>query len=623
MLRSKRLISMGLTVLMVSAYSSGAYTGSVNALEMTKQAKMSEILLAEMDKASKNEKIPVAIELEDINQNEVEKAVDKQTGISMEALEVLESNLLDSEELKNASNEELDSMLPGYFADTKEDREYIQGLVNERISEKRKISKQMYTEKNAERIEKLGIDENDLDFVSSYSPMIIGEMTESEVEDIVINSNVKSIDYDADVEISVEDTDTMTMANTASSAKAAAAPSAQDLYVNIWKSAVNVDYTINTLGLKGEGLNVGLFDTSSVTKNHDELKNTNITNLDEEYYYRDDHGEFCTRILAGSNGVVSKANIYTSNYAKDTDTQNVRKEKIHKAIENLISHNVTVISFSVAFNLYQVEYYGQIEKWLDYICNSSGVVMVFAAGNVFGNDYNIFQGAAAYNVITVGGIDTKGTIDKSDDVFWTDTSTANNGNNACAKPDVEAPSTNVFKKGGTSASAPIVAGICAQIIEAKPTLAFYPQEVKAILMASCDRKGKGGESYTAGITAKEGSGVVNAKLAIEIVTTNRHLHGTWKNGSIDKGVFYLKDRSPDYTKIACTWLVPAASASNTEIPNFVLVVSSNDGKAERTTNLPNSSAEMIVDNNMKYIAHLSLLRYDSGTSEVPYAVAWY
>lgn len=42
MLRSKRLISMELTVLMVSAYSSGAYTGSVNALEMTKQAKMSE-----------------------------------------------------------------------------------------------------------------------------------------------------------------------------------------------------------------------------------------------------------------------------------------------------------------------------------------------------------------------------------------------------------------------------------------------------------------------------------------------------------------------------------------------------------------------------------------------------
>ena len=105
MLRSKRLISKGLTVLMVSAYSSGAYTGSVNALEMTKQAKMSEVLLAEMDKASKNEKVPVAIELEDINQNEVEKAVDKQTGMSMEALEVLESNLLDSEELKNVSNE--------------------------------------------------------------------------------------------------------------------------------------------------------------------------------------------------------------------------------------------------------------------------------------------------------------------------------------------------------------------------------------------------------------------------------------------------------------------------------------------------------------------------------------
>lgn len=59
---------------------------------------------------------------------------------------------------------------------------------------------------------------------------------------------------------------------------------------------------------------------------------------------------------------------------------------------------------------------------------------------------------------------------------------------------------------------------------------------------------------------------------------------------------------------------------NTE---FSFSVSSNDGKAERTTNLPNSSAEMIVDNKMKYIAHLSLLRHDSGTSDVPYAIAWY
>lgn len=616
MLRSKRLISMGLTVLMVSAYSSGAYTGSVNALEMTKQAKMSEVLLAEMDKASKNEKVPVAIELEDINQNEVEKAVDKQTGMSMEALEVLESNLLDSEELKNVSNEELDIMLPDYFADTKENREYIQGLVNERIAEKRKISKQMYIEKNTERIEKLGIDENDLEFVSSYSPMIIGEMTESEVEDIVINSNVKSIDYDADVEISVEDTDTMTMANTASSAKVAAtAPSAQDLYVNIWKSAVNVDYTINTLGLKGEGLKVGLQDIFTVVPTYNELKNTNITVLDKMTNYEDDHGTYCARILAGSNGIVSKADIYTNNIANGS----------FKGIEELIDQGVSVISISIAYNFETgPQYYSYIEQWHDYICKNSGVVIVTAAGNVTEKYGNVVsQGGLSYNVITVGGIDVQNTFDKAKHTFWNGTCTVNGGNSGCAKPDVEAPSTGVFGKGGTSAATPIVAGICAQIIEAKPTLAFYPQEVKAILMASCDRKGKGGESYTAGITAKEGSGVVNAKLAIEIVTTHRHLHGTWKNGSIDKPSFYLKDRSPNYTKIVCTWLVPAVNTSNTEIPNFVLVVSSNDGKAERTTNLPNSSAEMIVDNNMKYIAHLSLLRYDSGTSEVPYALDWY
>lgn len=540
--------------------------------------------------------------------------------MSVESLEALESNLLNSKELQNASNEELDGMLPSYFADTKENREYIQGFVNERISTKRKISKQMYTEKNAERIEKLGIDENDLEFVSSYSPMIIGEMTESEVEDIIINSNVKSIDYDADVEIAVEDTEIM--ADTASSAKAAATKSPeQDLYVNIWKSAVNVDYTINTLGLKGEGLNVGLFDRSSVTKNHDELKNTNITNLDKEYYYQDDHGEFCTRILAGSNGVVSKANVYTSNHGEYSYISQKRMEDVQIGIENLISNNVTVISLSVNFAFDQADYYGAIEKWCDYICNSSGVVMVFAAGNE--SNKNILQGAAAYNVITVGGIDTNGTIDKSDDVFWTDTSTANNGNNGCAKPDVEAPSTNVFKKSGTSASAPIVAGICAQIIEAKPTLAFHPEIVKAIILASCDRKGKGGESYTDGLTAKEGSGVVNAQIAVTIASSTKYVSGTWSKSNDGVGRTVYLPKKSDYTKIVLAWMVPAVTTNTKEISNFKFKVSSNDTGTYKETNLPNSSAEMIVSNEFKYVTNFTLTRMDTDTSSVSYAIAWY
>lgn len=594
MLRSKRFISMGLTVLLVSAYSSGAYTSSVNALEMTKQAKMSEVLLAEMDKASKNEKVPVAIELEDINQNEVEKKVDKQTGMSMEALEVLESNLLNSEELKNASNEELDSMLPGYFADTKEDREYIQGLVNERISEKRKISKQMYTEKNAERIEKLGIDENDLEFVSSYSPMIIGEMTESEVEDIVINSNVKSIDYDADVEM-----------DTYSSTSDPYSP-----FQSVWKSAINVDYTTNTLGLKGQGITIGIMDNGRVYR-MSEINNCDITELNLDTNYQA-HATKITRILSGSNGVVPSAKTYVNYTSTPT---------IESSIEELIDSGVYLINMCVGYSREDI-FYTSFEKWIDYLIYTQDVIFTFATGNT-GMHTNIGIPALSYNSITVGGINTQNTTNKNDDTISDCTAGANDGNNACAKPDVMAPADYVFSDGcsGTSYATPMVAGICAQIIEAKPTLAFQPQEVKAIILASCDRKCM--ESYTSGLTAIEGSGVVNAKLAIEIVTTTRHLHGTWKNGSIDKGLFYLKDRSPDYTKITCTWLVPAVSASNTEIPNFSFSVSSNDGKAERTTNLPNSSAEMIVDNKMKYIAHLSLLRHDSGKSDVPYAIAWY
>lgn len=605
MLKRKRIISMVLTLVVVSTCSSGAYYNTVKALEETKQVKMSPMLLEKMEKVSTNEKVPMYIELGNIDLDIVESKVDKQTGMSMEELETLESNLLDSEELQNASGDEIDSLLPEYFSKTKKDRKYVQGLVNQRIAAKRKISKQMYQENNEKRIKELGINKNELEFVSSYSPIIVGEMTEDEVEEIIVSSNVVNIDYCADIQVTTD------LANSVSTT--ANTPSAQDLYANIWKSAVNVDYTINTLDLKGQGVNVGLFDRNSVIKSHNsELSNTNITNLDEEYYYAEDHGEFCTRVLAGSNGVVSKANVYTSNFRKGEQ----------RAVENLIDHGVTVISFSVNFSYYQNDYYGPLEKWFDYICYNSGIVAVFAAGNISGNGENILQGAAAYNVITVGGINTNQTFDKSKHTFWTDTSTVNNGDLGCAKPDVEAPATNVLGVGGTSAAAPIVAGICAQIIETKPTLAYQPDAVKAILLASCDRKCL--ESYTEGLTEKEGSGVVNAQRAIKIVSSTRYARVPSTVG----GIQFILGNSSDYCKCALAWLAPATTVNNIELPNYKFELNERYSNNYIGTNVPNSSAEILVTNafkaNIGYnYMHYNFTRVNSITSKFMLTVAWY
>lgn len=593
MKKVRKIISLALSLSIVTTLFVGTYGNSVTALELTKQRKISSILLKEMDNVSKKEKVPVAIELEDINLDEIEKKVDEQTGMNMEALETLESHLLDSEELHTASNDELDTMLPEYFADTKEEREYVQSLVNERISAKRKISKQMYTEKNAEKIKKLGIEKNDLEFISSYSPMIIGEMTESEVEDIVANNNVKSIDYNEEPEIEVLSSST----NTYSS------------FYTTWKSAINVDYTTNSLNLKGEGVTVGVLDCGRIDRISD-FNSSNITELNLYNKYSD-HATNVTRILSGSNGVVPNAKTYV-NFAS-TST-------VNSSIEELVNAGVCVINLSVGWPRKDI-FYTSFEKWIDYLICTQGVIFTFATGND-GMHTNIGEPALSYNSITVGGIDTKNTTNKSDDTVSIYTAGANDGNNACAKPDVMAPSVYIYTNGGsgTSYANPMVAGICAQIIEAKPTLAFKPDCVKAILLASCDRKCM--ESYTSGLTAIEGSGVVNAQIAIEIVSTRRYVNITYnKDNNITQCQHVYLASKPATTKIALAWLVPASTANNTEIPNFKFEVSTSD--AYLSTNLPNSSAEMIVSNKFSGQTNFLLTRMDGGTSDVPYAIAWY
>lgn len=82
MLRRKRIVSMGLTLVFVATFSSGAYYNTVRALEETKQAKMSVALLEKFDAVSKKEKVSVAIELENINLDKIEKMVDNQTGMT-------------------------------------------------------------------------------------------------------------------------------------------------------------------------------------------------------------------------------------------------------------------------------------------------------------------------------------------------------------------------------------------------------------------------------------------------------------------------------------------------------------------------------------------------------------
>lgn len=613
----KKIVSLSLSLSLVTAFFAGTYGNSVTALELTKQKKISSVLLDELDDLKRNETVPIYVELDDINQETVEAKVDKQTGMTLVELEAIDKKLLKSNELKNASNEELETLLPKYFKDTESEREYVQGLVNERIMAERKIAKEMYDNQNSDYVKKTGIDETEVQFVSSYSPMVITECTEDEIDDIVVQGKVKSIDIREDVEVQIDDT------NNTNEVKAQAASTDTTTYA--WKTAICADKTTDTIGIKGKGVTVGVYDGNTVCKDYYDLKNTDLTVLDKGTNYGDYHATNVTRIIAGSHGIVAKAKVYTSHSNTATEPE----------IEKLIELGVSIINISLAYKRDNGDYYTSFEKWIDHIGSKHKVTVVFAAGNVSTiKTTTVGGGALSYNSITVGGLNTYDTKSFSDDIFESDSCFANGGSKGCAKPECIAAYNDVLEEGidGTSFAAPAVAGVCAQVLQTEPTLAFYPQQIKAIIMASCDRKGS--ENYSSGLTAKEGSGVVNAFKAIVIASTDRYdwiVTYPYESNKLRDVKFVKREAT---SKLAISWFVYStisgtdhSNVNNVKADtdyNIDLSVYSSKGKLLKESTVYNSSSEVVVFNSENDTLELHCDKI-TATTNAAYVIgiAWY
>ena len=60
------------------------------------------------------------------------------------------------------------------------------------------------------------------------------------------------------------------------------------------------------------------------------------------------------------------------------------------------------------------------------------------------------------------------------------------------KPEIVAPAQNIstyfFNGSGVSASTPMVAGVAAQLLDQRPSLLNYPEQMKAILLAGSEAR---------------------------------------------------------------------------------------------------------------------------------------
>lgn len=244
------------------------------------------------------------------------------------------------------------------------------------------------------------------------------------------------------------------------------------------------------------------------------------------------HGTHVAGVAAGT-GAKSAGTV--KGVAPDADLVGVRISSVAEAIkgiqwviENKEKYNISVLNMSLgdfATKSHKDDPWSQAaQKAID-----AGLVVVVAAGNEGPSNGSVTTPGTNPNVITVGALDDRKTLDRSDDTVAEFSSRGPTTIDGLIKPDLLAPGVSVFGPlapgttldvpevphigndyfaiSGTSMATPMVAGLAAILKQANPELTH--QQIKEILVETADH-------YLPEEPNVQGAGLLDASEALEV-----------------------------------------------------------------------------------------------------------
>ena len=500
-------------------------------------SKINSVLAEKMATATDEELLPVWVWFTDPDLSNVESMVQKQTGLTKDniavdtnvsttevsrALDMASMN--DTESAKaNAANQ-----LQAYLEATKESRAIEKERTEKYLSAKRKITRDIYVDNNKEIISNFNIESTKIQFQSQLTPCMFAVLTKEEIIELTKDNTVVVIGY-----LDITELD--------------------EPMTNREVDNMQIDAIRNNYNFTGDGVNVLIYELGYV---RDDCPTFNLWILDRNkikvvYNESDNYTPSDHAIMAdtatGDHAVNTAAVL--QNCAIDTNIYSVagnRWRDIEWAIEN---RNINIINASTNLGAPSVYTNSFASMWFDCLVNKYDVSLIASGGNYTDYGTQILAPASSYNSIAVGTYTASADLaeDKMKNYkYGPTTSTVL----PCYKPDV------VIASPDTSSASPVLSGIVAMIMEAKPYLKGNPEIIKAIIMASCHRKvkptdGDSQENMTSGLTQKQGAGAVDAYRALKIAIKGTYGQSTISSGETTAFRFSLPES--DNVNVSIAW----------------------------------------------------------------------
>ena len=343
----------------------------------------------------------------------------------------------------------------------------------------RETSRLYHTSQNLQVIEKLGVEEQTLD-ISNYSPYIYLDMETLDSEEvydfayeIAKSSLVETIYFSEDrvaktMDIEPEQTMEFDFSFDVEGGETTLTP------------RIPYDNYPAGCNLTGNGIKIGILDPSSLDVNDPRISTTHAeVVIDTVSSNNGDHGLSVALVLGTQYGIASDASLYFA----DCDSRlNIL------CLENLIDAGCDVVNMSFGLvNLFDnIVYDASVEGYIDYMYNSTGIIMVAATGNgleLVSQAGKVALPAASANVIAVGSVDSGH--------YLSQFSSCNTLKDVYSKPDLVAVGEGRDIGGygdasGTSFSAPAVTGTIALILEGS-TVNLDMKQILALLAGTANK----------------------------------------------------------------------------------------------------------------------------------------